>query len=144
MKQTAKITAVEGQRATVEVRRTSACSGCAQRGSCLACGKIVTATARNDADALPGDTVSVESSSSRIITYAAAIFVLPIAASLALFYILSALVPDRGVVIYTLPTLSFVFVFAVVCVFLERRIRKNPDIIITEILRENKNGEKEV
>ncbi|MDD4772964.1 MAG: SoxR reducing system RseC family protein [Eubacteriales bacterium] len=141
MKQTAKVTSSQGATATVEVKRPSACAGCARSGSCLACGKIVTATARNDIGALPGDTVSVESSSSRIIAYAAAVFVLPIAAGLALFYILSALLPDGGAVIYTLSTLLFVFVFAAACIVLNRFIKRNPDITITEILREDNNSE---
>ena len=109
MKQTAKVMSSQGTTATVEVKRPSACSGCKRSGSCLACGKIVTETARNDIGALTGDTVTVESSSSRIIAYAAAVFVLPVAVGLALFYVLSALLPDGGAVIYLLPALLFVF-----------------------------------
>lgn len=141
MKQTAKVTAVDGDKTTVEVIRTSACSECVRSGGCFACKSIVTSAAQNDIGAVPGDTVTVESSSVRIVGYAAAVFVMPLAAGIFCFYILSSLIPDNGAVIYILPTLLFAFIFAAVCIFLNRKVKKNPDITITAILRgeESKN-----
>ncbi|MHB1151012.1 MAG: SoxR reducing system RseC family protein [Eubacteriales bacterium] len=139
MKQTAKVTAVDGNKATVEVNRTSACSECGKNGSCFACKSIVTSEAKNEIGAVPGDTVTVESSSVRIVGYAAAVFVMPIAAGIFCFYILSSLVPENSAAIYILPTLLFAFIFAAVCVYLNRKVKKNPDITITAILHESKN-----
>lgn len=141
MKQTAKVKAVEGHKAMVEVNRTSACSECDRNGSCFACKSIVTSVAQNDIGAVPGDTVTVESSSTRIVGYAAAVFVMPLAAGIFCFYILSSLIPDNGAVIYILPTLLFAFIFGAVCIFLNRKVKKNPDITITAILcrEESKN-----
>ncbi len=141
MKQTAKVTAVDGNKATIEVNRTSACSECGKNGSCFACKSIVTSAAKNDIGAIPGDTVTVESSSVRIVGYAAAVFVMPIAAGIFCFYILGSLIPDNSAVIYILPTLLFAFIFAAVCIFLDRKEKKNPDITIIAILRseESKN-----
>jgi positive regulator of sigma E activity len=135
MKQTAKVTAVDGNKATVEVNRTSACSQCGQNGSCFACKSIVTSAAKNDIGAVPGDTVTVESSSVRIVGYAAAVFVMPLAAGIFCFYFLSSLIPDSTALIYIIPTLLFAFVFAAVCIFLNKKVKKNPDITITEIQR---------
>lgn len=145
MKQTAKVTSVDGDKAMVEVIRTSACSECDRNGSCFACKSIVTSAAQNDIGAVSGDTVTVESSSVRIVGYAAAVFVMPIAAGIFCFYILSALIPDNSAAIYILPTLLFAFIFAAVCIFLNRKIKKNPDITITAILRgeESKNDGEE-
>lgn len=141
MKQTAKVTTVNGNKATVEVGRTSACSGCAQNASCFACKKMVSTVAQNDIGAKTGDTVTVESSSARILGYTAAVFVLPLAAGLFCFYIMSALFPDQGALIYIIPTLIFALLFAAVCIVLDRRVKKDPDVTITEIIQneENKN-----
>lgn len=141
MKQTAKVTAVYSDKAMVEVNRTSACSECGRNGNCFACKSIVTSAAQNDIGAVPGETVTVESSSARIVGYAAAVFVMPLAAGISCFYILSALIPDSGAELYILPTLLFAFIFAAVCIFLNRKVKKNPDITITAILHgeESKN-----
>jgi sigma-E factor negative regulatory protein RseC len=133
MKQTAKVTAVSGDKATVEVRRTSACSECMRRDNCFACKSIVTAAAQNDIGAKPGDIVTVESSSARILGYAAAVFVMPLAAGIFCFYILSVLA--AGALIYIIPVLLFVLVFAAVCLFLNRQEKKNPDITITAVIQ---------
>jgi sigma-E factor negative regulatory protein RseC len=135
MKQTAKVTAVSGDKATVEVRRTSACSECMRRDECFACKSIVTAAAQNDIGAKPGDIVTVESPSARILGYAAAVFVMPLAAGIFCFYILSALFTSGGALIYIIPTLLFVLVFAAVCLFLNRQEKKNPDITITAVIQ---------
>lgn len=143
MMQTAKVTAAEGDKATVEVRRTSACNECARRDDCFACKSIVTAVAQNDIGAKPGDTVTVESPSARILSYAAAVFVMPLAAGIFCFYILSAFFTEGGALIYIIPTLLFALVFAAVCVSLNRRVKKNPDITITAVMRraDNKTDE---
>jgi len=135
MKQTAKVTAAESGYATVRVSRTSACAGCAGSGTCFACENIAEARAKNEAGAVPGDLVTVESSSARIVGYAAAVFVMPPAAGIFCFYIADSLFPGNSVLVHALPVMLFALLFAAACVFINRLIKKHPDITITEVLR---------
>ena len=86
--------------ATVEVRRTSACEGCHKRadGGCSVCtlmggenSRVTRTTARNPLGAKVGDRVRIESPASRVLLWAAAVFLLPLAMSAAGFAIASAL-----------------------------------------------------
>lgn len=142
MKQTAKVTAAGNGYATVRVSRTSACAGCAGSATCFACENIAEARAKNEAGAVPGDLVTVESSSARIVGYAAAVFVMPPAAGIFCFYLADSFFPENGVLVHALPVLLFAFLFAASCLFINRLIRKHPDITVTEVLRsaENDNG----
>lgn len=142
MKQTAKIIAVNGGEAMVEVRRTSACSECARRNNCFACKSIITTAAQNDIGAKNGDIVTVETPSARILGYAAAVFVMPLAAGIFCFYILS-LFTKSGAALYIIPASLFALLFALVCIYLNRQVKKKPDIKITAVIRraDNKTDE---
>lgn len=87
MKQTAIVTEVKGNKATVEVERSSACAGCSESHDCIACKKKITVTAENAAGAAVGDRVVIESGSERILGYAALVFVLPLLLAFAAFFI---------------------------------------------------------
>jgi positive regulator of sigma E activity len=133
MKQTAKVIRVNGGKATIEVRRESACSSCARREACFGCSdNIVTSEASNDAGSKPGDIVTVESSSARVLGYAAAVFVLPVTAGIFCFLILSGFL--TGLLLYLVPALLFASLFAAACVILEKKIKKYPDIRITAVV----------
>ena len=86
MKTKAIVTAVDGRFATVETTRTSACEGChkASEGEgCSVCSLMggeqkLSSKAYNPVGAKVGDTVMVESSSARMLWYAALVFLVPI------------------------------------------------------------------
>ncbi len=86
MKTNATVISTDGEFALVEVVRLSACEGChkAESGSCSVCSltsggiKKTTVRAQNTLGAAVGEKVVVESSSRRILLYAAVLFLLPI------------------------------------------------------------------
>ena len=85
--------------AVIKVERQSACEGChkaSEKGGCSVCtllgGKNAAhARARNTVDATVGDRVAIESRTSRILSYAALVFLLPVALLLAGYFIGKAL-----------------------------------------------------
>jgi positive regulator of sigma E activity len=109
---------------------------------CFACKSIITTAAQNDIGAKTGDIVTVESPSARILGYAAAVFVMPLAAGIFCFYILS-LFTKGGAALYIISALLFALLFALVCIYLNRQVKKNPGIKITAVIRraDNKNDE---
>ncbi len=91
MRQRARVisASADGARATVRVSRSSMCEGCERTDGCgKGCGlsgivasdasKTATAEAVNDVGAKPGMLVEVESAPSRILGFAALVFVLPL------------------------------------------------------------------
>ena len=86
MKNKATVISTDGEFAVVEVVRLSACEGChkAESGSCSVCtlagggAKKVSVRAHNPIGAEAGETVVVESSSRRMLLYAACLFLLPL------------------------------------------------------------------
>ncbi len=92
MKTKAIVIALDGDYATVQTERTSACDGChkAEEGGCSVCSlmasnrKIAT-RAKNTVGASIGDRVTVESETSRLLWYAALVFLLPILAAALLW-----------------------------------------------------------
>ena len=86
MRTKAKVISIEPTYAVVESVRLSACEGChkAESGSCSVCSlvggsvKKTSARAENRIGAQVGDDVIVESSSRRMLLYAAALFLLPL------------------------------------------------------------------
>jgi Positive regulator of sigma E activity len=79
MRQTAKVVALHGERAQVEVIRRSACGG--ECGSCHGCDGLedrpVSVWASNDIDAKLGDRVTVESRSAALLGTAFVVYLLP-------------------------------------------------------------------
>ena len=81
--------------AVIKVERQSACEGChraTEENGCSVCtllgGKnAANARARNDLGATVGDRVAIESRTSRILSYAALVFLLPVACLLAGYFI---------------------------------------------------------
>lgn len=89
MQTKAVVIATNGMFATVETERKSACDGChkAEEGGCTVCSlmgsdrKIAT-KAINTLGAKVGDTVMIESNTSRMLWYAVLVFILPIVIAL--------------------------------------------------------------
>ncbi|MBQ7821108.1 MAG: SoxR reducing system RseC family protein [Clostridia bacterium] len=141
MTQTARVTATDGEFATVEVSRKTICEGChnmsGSKGcsACLAFGdKHAQARAYNSIGAVCGDRVVVSASSKKVIGYSAAIFFLPIIAAFALYFLTEGFAGD-GAVLYALA--GFVISFAIACLVLEKTVKKRPDLVIVAFADEN-------
>lgn len=86
MKTVATVIELKGTAAVVETERTSACEGChktAEGKECSVCslmgsGRKMRSVAENRVSAKVGDRVIVETETSRVLFYAALVFVLPI------------------------------------------------------------------
>ena len=93
MRNEARVVAVNGRRATVEVKRLSACEGCHKKvegEGCSVCtlmggDGIICAEAENTIGAQVGDRVVIESGTGRMLWYAALVFLLPIVLALAAY-----------------------------------------------------------
>ena len=97
----ATVLKTEGNIAEIEVRRATMCEGCEKSGGCgghcditgiVASGGKMTAKAYNKIGAAAGDTVEVETESSRVLAYAALVFLLPLVIGGIFFAAASALV----------------------------------------------------
>lgn len=86
MKTVATVIELMGTKALVETERTSACEGChkmAEGNGCSVCslmgsGRKLRSVAENPVSAKVGDRVIVETETSRVLFYAALVFILPI------------------------------------------------------------------
>lgn len=101
MTQNAKVKKLTGDGwAEIEVHRVSACGhDCSQCGG--GCAELtrtgpVTVIARNPLNARPGDRVVVESSSARILSYAAVVYLLPLVLFFAGYAIAQSLGAGEG------------------------------------------------
>lgn len=135
MKQTATVTEVRGDIATVEVKRQSACEGCKMSGACSSCRKIVTATVKNKLGALPGDIVEIEAPSDVILKYAMIVFVLPIFAAL-LFYYLSVWIYPNGVYPYLTALAAFLLSFVFIYFYAKSQTAANGHMEITRMIQD--------
>ncbi len=122
MTQVARIVALDGDKATLVVERSSSCGEC--HGDCLSCvaGKKVTFTAKNSIHADIGDSVKVESSSKHILTIAFMVYILPIVLSV----VFGALVYSTGANVafaVTVGVVLWVIMFGVLF-FYSRKLQK--------------------
>ncbi len=140
MQTKARVTAIDGNFATVEVQRTSACEGChkATDGGCSVCSMLgsdrkMSARARNTAGAAVGDLVLIESKTSRMLWYALLVFVLPIVLCIVGWFVASLLTESQGL---RLLGAAIGFFATFVGVFIYSRVlqKKTCDIEITEIV----------
>lgn len=90
MKTKATVIATDGEYATVETERTSACEGCHKSDDgkgCSVCSLMgsqrkISTRAINRIGAQVGDTVSIEARTDRVMGYAALVFLLPLVLAL--------------------------------------------------------------
>ena len=141
MTQKARVISLDGDYAVVRVSRKTICEGCHNTdSSCSACfafgDKNAECRALNLCGAQVGDTVTVKTESSRIIGYAALVFIAPIVIALAA-YILSQ---QLGSAYPTLMVLvGFLVPFGLFCYLIDRKIKKAPDTEIVSVdNKENK------
>ena len=138
MQQIGIVRSVDGSFATVEVSRKSACEGCHANkdGECSACvsfgGKSVTSKAYNDVGAKVGDRVMIESASSTVLLYAAAVFLFPILLG-ALGYFLGGMF-DGAVYSYVGAVFGFALAFVIVWATLNKYASRHTAVRITQIL----------
>ncbi|MBQ9785263.1 MAG: SoxR reducing system RseC family protein [Clostridia bacterium] len=140
MQTRAKVTAVDGKFATVEVERTSACEGChkAEDGGCSVCSMLgsdrkMSARAHNAAGASVGDLVMIESKTSRMLWYALLVFVLPIVLCIAGWFIASMMTESQGLRLLG-AGIGFLATFVGVFIYSKILQKKTCDIEITEIV----------
>ena len=148
MRVKAKVIAVEGKYATVLCDRKSACEGChklADGGECSVCslmgsGQSMQTKAYNAAGAVVGDTVELETASSRVLGYAALVFLLPVA-MVILGYLLSGLWTDSDAWRYLFCVLLLVLTFVGIRLYSEKVQKKRTDVTVVAVVDPNEQRE---
>ena len=144
MDTTGRVVSVDGATAKIEVERNSACAGChkAESGCALFAmnGKaaVMKADALNTAGAAPGDTVRVAARSRRMLFYAAALFIAPLAAAGAAYSAAAFAFGQSEPVSLAAAAAGFAAVFAAAAIYSRHRSRTVPDLEITEIITKAK------
>lgn len=113
MKEQAIVKSVSGDTAKIMVKREDMCGHCAQQTFCLGCAKNITAPAVNDVGAHPGDTVTVETSSKHMLLSSALTFLLPVAAGIIAYAVLSSFAGETVTTFVSLGVFLGVFALAV-------------------------------
>lgn len=144
MRQRAVVLETKGNLAVIEVSRASMCDGCEKNGGCSGhcdisgiisgSGKM-TARAENRIGAAVGDKVEVETESSRVLGYAALVFLLPIVVCAA-FYAVANIITQNGGISVLSAVIGFVLTFLGIAVFDRKIAKKKPDIVIVNRLDE--------
>ena len=131
-----------GKYAIVETERKSACDGCHKNENgegCAMCKVFggsakVTARARNIVGAAVGDKVEIESSSSRMLAYAAIVFILPVIVAIASYFIGMQFSLGEGPS-GLLAIGAFILAFCIVAVASKIFFAKRCDINIVKIIK---------
>ena len=142
MRTQGKVIRLDGKYATVLCSRTSACEGChklADGGDCSVCslmghGKDMETRALNEAEACVGDTVALESDTSRMLGYAALVFLVPVVA-LLLGYLVSELWTSRELYRYVCGAVAFVLAFVGIRIYSERVIKRRSEVRVVKVIR---------
>ena len=143
MRQLARVTQVHGDTATVSSSRRTMCEGCEKSGGCghcdlsgiIASNRTMTAEAQNPIGAEPGELVELESDSSRVLGYAALVFLLPIGVC-ALFWMLGTRLLGEGLPAVIAAAVGFVLTFAGIALFDRSLGKKAPRIVIVRRVTE--------
>lgn len=143
MRQRAVVIKTEGKLAEIEVSRSTMCDGCQKNGGCAHhcelsgivanSGKMRT-TAQNTIGAKPGDTVKVETESTKVLGYAALVFVMPILVC-AVFYFLADAVFSSETYALIAAAAGFVLSFLGISFFDRSKKESGLDIQIVEIVK---------
>lgn len=149
MRQTATVVSVKGNIAEIRVERASMCDGCTNKnceshtcaaGQLMGAGKTMVTRAYNAANAKVGDTVTVETATQKVLSYAALVFLMPIAAC-AIFYGIGNAVFQTAAGAYGMAGGGFVLAFFAIAMVERRLEKKRPDIVIRTVLRPNGSDE---
>ena len=142
MRTKATVKALQGDLAIVEAERASACEGCHKKtegeNGCAVCSLVggerrFTATAENHIGARIGDTVFVESATSRVMLYAAMVFLLPILLAFGGYGIVAIFTDQTGFRLIG-ALVGFLLCFLGLRIYSAHLQKKRPDVVITEIL----------
>ena len=143
MRQRAVVIKTEGKLAEIEVSRSSMCDGCQKNGGCshhcelsglvANSGKMRT-TAQNKIGAEPGDTVEVETESTKVLGYAALVFMMPIFVCAVFYFIADAVCSSEAPALIAAAA-GFVLSFLGISVFDRSKKKSGPDIQIVEIVK---------
>ncbi len=149
MKQKAIVRETQGSYAIVEVSRSSMCDGCAKQncadhntcaaGAMFASAKTITARVKNPVGAAVGDIVWVESADGTVLTYAALVFLMPVAVCILAWYTASLLcAPVWGT--YAAAGAGFVLSFMGIGLVEKKKKASEPDMEITGFVRDTGGG----
>ena len=140
MVQQGRVLSVDGEVATVEIIRESACSSCHNKDSCGAgviagCSKRerVEVLARNKALAEVGQTVRLTSDSGKTIGIAFCVFVLPILIAFICYYLGLTFTTNEKTAIIISAVVFFVSFFTLFFGF-DRLLSKKINVEITDII----------
>ena len=143
MRQRAVVLEVNGREAVIEVSRATMCDGCEKHGGCeghceitglLSTGGKMKTRALNKIGASAGDTVEVETESGRVLGYAALVFILPIIVC-GLFYFAADAMFEAEYAPAIGAAAGFLLTFAGIAVIDRIKGRKEPDIVIVDIVK---------
>ena len=140
MKQIATVVSADGKYARVRVDRTSMCSGCHKSGCDGDCALYkmfgakteFEADAVNKADAVPGDSVYVETPDRNVNLSALFVFLVPILLAAAVYFAVS-FVKNESIRILC-AVASFAIYFAALAVVERIRKNKTPKLCVSEII----------
>lgn len=143
MKSEGKVVSTDGRYAVVATERRAACEGCHKRGedaTCSVCTLMGGETrldtrAINRAGAAVGDTVELESSSGRMLGYAALVFIMPCVIAIAAYAVLERITSNELV-----GSLGAVGGFAIglagAALYSKFGIRDRADVVITKVIKQ--------
>ncbi len=138
MQRLAVVTEACGDFAVVEVSRETACESCHSREGCTACivlseNRAFKTRARNEAHASVGDRVMIETESTTVIGYAAAVFLLPLVLA-GLGWFIGGLFGE-GMLPAVSALIGFAAAFAFLYFVLDRSAARRVDVRIVRIIK---------
>lgn len=149
MRQRAIVTKTHGKNAEIEVTRSSMCEGCEKNDGCSHhceisglvknSGKMKT-NAINNIGAEVGDIVEVETESTKVIGYAALVFIMPIIFCLIFYYAAEALMHSQTASLIS-SAAGFIISFVII-IFIDKLKRNTPEIEIVNILKKQEQSNK--
>ena len=137
----AKVVSLNGDLATVVVKRTSACEGCHKSTEgCSVCslmgeGRELSAKAENSVGARVGDTVEIESESKKVFFFGAVVFLFPLVMMLAGYWITSCFTQSE-IWRCTAAAVAVVLSFLIVWCYSRTVGKRGTDVKIIRILSE--------
>ena len=132
MIQKGKVISLDGEYAVVEVMRTSGCVGCSKQEGCIACKKKIKSVAYNGIGAREGDSVTLESESSKVLWYALLVFVLPLALAIGAYITSSLFISEQSIQILV-STCIFLLTYVIIYFTLDRKPEVKKSVKITHI-----------
>lgn len=118
---------IEGETAVVEIKRKPACSGCSKEcGGCIGGGDdVISVRIENTRGAAEGDVVTLEASDTRLLGYAAAVFIAPLAAGLGLYFLAHWLSHGNPAISYGVSAAGFISAVLLIYKTLNRAAGEN-------------------